>query len=154
MLNRIKAWFKTRRSKPLDELLAVQFDDFGVRVRVIEDLDPAWNQAFTWDRVRRVCFEDGGMLSSDLIYVSLVDPEQIVTVPTEAQGGAEFFGAICNRGLFPEAIWRKAIGDTSGGLHCWPRDGLPASSEPSETPERAGPDGASQQSGDGGQPKR
>jgi hypothetical protein len=32
-----------------------------------------------------------------------------------------FLGALCDKGLFPEAVWRKAVGDTSGGKHCWPR---------------------------------
>ena len=126
MLSRIKEWLKTRKPRPLGELLAVEFDDVGCRVVVIEELDPEWNQEFTWNRVRRVCFKDGGMLSSDIVYLSLVHPEQVVAVPTEARGGAEFFGQICDSGLLPEAIWRKAVGDTSGGLHCWPEGDLPA----------------------------
>ena len=72
-----------------------------------------------------MCFKDGGMLSSDIIYVSLKDPDKVMAVLTEASGGAAFLGALCERGLFPEAVWRKAMGDTSGGMHCWP----PASSD-------------------------
>ena len=60
------------------------------------------------------------MLSSDIIYVSLKDPDKVMAVLTEASGGAAFLGALCERGLFPEAVWRKAMGDTSGGMHCWP----------------------------------
>ena len=140
MLHRFKSWLTSRKPKPLSELLAVEFDDAGGRVLGVEELDPEWNQEFTWDRVRRVCFKDGGMLSSDIVYLSLVHPEQVVAVPTEARGGAEFFGQICERGLLPEAIWRKAVGDTSGGLHCWLEGELPANrvargfSPPAPTP--------------------
>jgi hypothetical protein len=67
-----------------------------------------------------VCFADGGMLSSDLVYVSLNDREKPAVVPTEARGGPAFFGALAERGYFPEHVWRRAVGDTSGGLHCWP----------------------------------
>lgn len=127
VFSKIRAWLKSKSPRPLSDFLAVEFDDAGGRVVVIEELDPEWNQEFTWNRIRRVCFKDGGMLSSDVVYLSLVQPEQVVAVPTEARGGAELFGQICGRGLLPEPVWRKAVGDTSGGLHCWPEGDLPAS---------------------------
>ena len=108
------------RRKPLDELLTIEFDDDGVRVRVLEQLQPEWNQSFEWKNIRRVCFKDGGMLSSDIVYVSLLDPDSVVTIPTAARGGHDLFGALCDRGYFPESVWRRAVGDTSGGMHCWP----------------------------------
>lgn len=126
MLEKIKQWWRSRQPKPLSELLTVEFDDLGVRVRVIGDIDPEWNQEFSWSRIRRVCFKDGGLFSSDLVYVSLVEPEKVAVIPTEASGGAAFFGTLCERGLFPEEVWRRAVGDTSGGLHCWPEGELPA----------------------------
>lgn len=126
MLNKIKHWWKSRQLRPLNEFLTVEFDDSGVRVRVLGDIDPEWNQEFSWIRIRRVCFKDGGILSSDIIYVSLVEPEKLAVIPTEANGGHKFFGELCDRGLFPEKVWRRAIGDTSGGLHCWPEGELPA----------------------------
>ena len=109
----------------MSEKLSVEFDDLQIRVRVLADLEPSWNQTFDWLNIRRVCFKDGGMLSSDIIYVSLKDPDKVMAVLTEARGGAAFLSALCDRGLFPEAVWRKAMGDTSGGMHCWP----PASSD-------------------------
>ena len=120
MLETLKAWFASRPRVRLADVLAVDFDDAEVRVRVVSDLEPEWNQTFRWGDITRVCFKDGGMLSSDLVYVSLGDRPKPAVVPTEARGGHEFFGAVCERGYFPEHIWRRALGDTSGGLHCWP----------------------------------
>lgn len=122
MLKHIKEWLASRKTKPLNKLLSVEFDETRVVVRVLEELDPEWNQTFLWQDIKRVCFKDGGLFSSDLIYLSLSDREKPAVFPTEAEGGHELFGAICARGLFPEHVWRKAVGDTSGGLHCWPTD--------------------------------
>jgi hypothetical protein len=122
VLTSLKKWIASRRAKPLDRLLAVEFDDHEIRVRVLEDLDPSWNQTFEWSNIRRVCFKDGGMWSSDVVYVSMRHPDIVHAVPTEARGGHEFFGALCDKDLFPEAVRRRAVGDTTGGLHCWPED--------------------------------
>ena len=120
MFERLKAWLKARKAKPLDELLAVEFDDEDIRVVALEGMSPDWNQSLKWASIKRVCWKDGGLWGSDLVYLSQIQPDIVVTIPTEARGGHEFFGALCNRGLFPELIWRRALGDTSGGLHCWP----------------------------------
>jgi len=119
MLNSLKQWY-ARRRRTMSEQLGVELDDSQVRVNVLADLEPSWNQAFDWSNIRRVCFKDGGLSSSELIYISLLQPDKVMVVPTEAKGGAAFVGALCDRGLFPEAVWRKAMGDTSGGMHCWP----------------------------------
>jgi len=116
----IKKLFKRRA--PLQELLVVEFDEQEIRVRVLAELEDEWNQTFAWSNIRRVCFKDGGMVSSDIVYVSLRQPDKVCTVPTEARGGNEFFGALCEKGYFPEAVWRRAVGDTGGGLHCWPEN--------------------------------
>lgn len=120
MLASLKKLFKRRA--PLNELLAVEFDEREVRVKVLAELEAEWNQTFTWDNIRRVCFKDGGMTSTDVVYVSLREPDRVCTIPTEAKGGHELFGALCEKGYFPEAVWRRAVGDTSGGLHCGPED--------------------------------
>jgi len=119
-LARFRTWWQSRRPRPLKELLAVEFDDAEVRVRVLGELEESWNQTFQWVHVKRVCFKDEGMWQSDTVYISLSDRVKPAVVPTEAQGGHVFFGALCDRGLFPEHAWRKAVGDTSGGMHCWP----------------------------------
>jgi hypothetical protein len=93
MLEGLKSWLRSR-SKPLNQLLAVEFDDSQVQVSVLEELEAGWNQSFQWTDITRVCFEDGGMLSSDVIYVCLQDRVKPVVVPTEARGGHDFFGAL------------------------------------------------------------
>jgi len=85
-------------------------------------MDPAWNQTFEWSNIRRVCFKDGGMFGSDIIYISLKSPDKVHTVLSMASGGSDFFGALCDKGYFPEAVWRRAIAESSGGMHCWPED--------------------------------
>ena len=120
MLKSLWAWWNPRAGKPLGELLVVEFDDAQVRVRVLADLEAEWNQTFQWSNITRVCFKDGGLLSSDVVYVSLNDRQKPAVVPTEALGGPQFFGELCHRGYLPESVWRRAVGDTSGGLHCWP----------------------------------
>ena len=122
MLELIASWLKRRRRRPLGELLTVEFDDRDVRVKVLADLPAEWNQNFEWADIRRVCFKDGGMRGSDVIYISLRSQDVVKTVPTEAQGGHAFFAALCDKGYFPEDVWRRAVGDTSGGTHCWPED--------------------------------
>ena len=117
---RLATWWATRRPKPLSEQLAVTFDEQAVAVRVLADLEPAWNQTFRWGDVHRVCVTDGGLFGSDLVRVVLRGPERVVTVPVEAAGGNAFFGALCDRGLLPEAVWRAAMGETGGATHCWP----------------------------------
>lgn len=119
-LKSIKAWFLFKRPKPLSELLSVQFDDDKIKMLVLNRLDPALNQDFAWRDISRVCFKDEGLYSSDSIIIYLNGRELPVVVPSEAKGGSEFFGALTERGYFPEEVWRRAIGETSGGVHCWP----------------------------------
>lgn len=119
-LQSIKAWLLSKRPKPLSELLSVEFDDESVKVHVLGKLDPAWNQEFSWADISRVCFKDEGLYSSDSIIIQLNGRERPVIVPIEAKSGTEFFGTLTKRGYFPEEVWRRAIGETAGGIHCWP----------------------------------
>jgi len=119
-LQSIKAWFLARRPKPMSELLTVEFDDARVRVLVLAGLDPAWNQEFVWADIVRVCFKDEGLYTSDSIIIQLHGRERPVVVPSEAKGGSEFFGALSERGYFPQEVWQRATGETSGAMHCWP----------------------------------
>ena len=119
-LKSIKAWFLSRRPKPFSELLSVQFDDDRVKVLVLERLDPALNQDFAWADISRVCFKDEGLNSSDSIIIQLNGRERLVVLLSEVKGGSEFFGALTERGYFPEEVWRRAIGETGGSIHCWP----------------------------------
>ena len=125
ILRLLSAWWSSRRPKPLSELLAVEFDEEIVRVRVLDRLEPGWNQSFAWKDVRRVCFKDEGLSSSDIVFVTVKGREKPVAILMEARGANAFFGAITERGLFPEEVWRKAMGETGGALHCWPTGALP-----------------------------
>ena len=106
---------------PLDQLLSVEFDNDEVRVMVLEKMDAEWNQKFLWTDIRRVCFKDEGLYSSDSIRIELKDRQSPVVVLTEARGGTAFFGALTERGYFPEEVWRRAMGETGGATYCWPQ---------------------------------
>jgi len=116
----VAEWWSKRRPKSLDQLLAVQWDDEQVEIRVLERLAADWNQSFKWSDVVRVCFTDAGIYSSDGLLIEVAGRDNPVAVLTEAKGGSEFFGALAKRGLFPEDVWRKAIRETGGATHCWP----------------------------------
>jgi len=106
--------------KPLREQLFVDFDDVGVRMRAPDGNDERWNRAFGWSEIVRVCFRDEGLDQSDLLFIELRGKPEPVVVPTEATGGSALFGELATRGLFPEGVWRKAIGETGGRTYCWP----------------------------------
>lgn len=118
--NSLKSWWAAHRPKKLDELLAVEFDAEEVRVMVLERLEKDWNQSFHWSDVERICFKDEGLSSSDILFIDIKGREKPVAVLTEARGGTKFFGELAERGLFPEEVWRKAMGETGGAMHCWP----------------------------------
>lgn len=112
--------------RPMAKRVSVAFDQ--VHVRVVDAQDPAadWNQQFAWADVIRVCFVDGGLDDSDYLFFTLREQEKPQVVPTEVPGGPELFGAVVDRGLFPEDVWRKAIAETGGRTHCWPPHEEPA----------------------------
>ncbi|HTD04062.1 hypothetical protein [Undibacterium sp.] len=105
----------------MDQKLSVEFDDNEVRVIVLEQLEATWNQEFRWNDIDRVCFKDGGLYSSDVILIELKGRQTPAVILTEARGGNDFFGALTDRGYFPEEVWRRAMGETSGAMYCWPQ---------------------------------
>lgn len=118
---RIRAGWNARKTLSLDKCLAVEFDAEGIRVLVLQRVSMNWEQAFRWDEIAKVCFKDGGIYRSDILFIELRDQEKPAVVPTEARGGSEFFGELCGRGLFPLEVMRSAIRETGGGMHCWPQ---------------------------------
>lgn len=120
IISAIKKWWLSRRPKPLDQLLEVKFDSEGVSVEVIDRLELDWNQTFLWKDVTRICFRDGGLYSSDVIFVETRGNDKPAVILTEARGGGSFFGELTNRGLFPDEVWRRAIAETGGATYCWP----------------------------------
>ena len=119
-ITRLASWWEARKPKSLDRLLAVDFDEVQVRVRVLERLSPDWNQTFQWSEIDRVCFKDAGLYSSDALFIELKGREKPAVVLIEAARGTAFFGALCDRGYFPEKVWRQAMAETGGRVHCWP----------------------------------
>lgn len=103
-------------------MLSVEFDSDGVRVHVLARLEQSWNQAFGWGEITRVCYKANGLHGSDSILVQVRFRDIPVVIPIDARGGSAFCGTLCERGFFPGEIWRKAVGDISGGSHCWPPD--------------------------------
>ena len=120
LLEKCVSWLRSRKPKSWSEKLSVQFDEREVKVVVLDRLEPAWNQTFLWADIKQVCFMDGGLHSSDVILVHLHGRSQPAAVLTEASGGAAFLGALTERGYFPEEVWRRAMGETGGAMHCWP----------------------------------
>jgi hypothetical protein len=119
-LTRLRTWIAARRSRPLSELLSVEFDEEEVRVIVLDRFEATWNQSFRWSDIVRVCFQDAGIFASDILFIELTGRINPAVVLTEAKGGSAFFGALCGRGFLPEDVWRKAISETGGATHCWP----------------------------------
>lgn len=120
ILGKLRDWLQSRKRKPLNQLLSISFDEVTVRVVVLAELDAGWNQSFRWSDVERVCFKDEGLYASDLILIQQIGRDKPIVVPTEADGATEFLGALTVRGYFPEQLWKDAVGETNGGLHCWP----------------------------------
>ena len=120
LANLVRQWWQARRPKRADEMLVVTFDEHEIQIRALEGMSPEWNQSLSWSNIKRVCWKDGGIYSSDMVYISRVEPDSVFVFPTEARGGDELFGALCERGFFPEHLWRQALGSTNGGMYCWP----------------------------------
>lgn len=119
-LGRLRAWWATRKPKQVDELIAVEFDEREVRVLALAPVQSKLDRRFLWSDITRVCFKDEGLYSSDIITIELGASRPPAVVPTESHGGDAFFGALTERGYFPEQVWRRAMGETGGATHCWP----------------------------------
>lgn len=108
------------RGLRLDSWFHVTFDDTHVHLDVHPPGRPAWQDAFPWSAIVRVCFKDEGLYASDGLYIfTTLRPESFV-VPTEADGGDALFVALSERGYFPDEVFRQAISSTDGGFYCWP----------------------------------
>lgn len=121
-LERLKSAWSKLGPKKLSKCLLVEWDDATVRVRVLDRLNPEWNQDFLWTDITRVCFKDEGISKSDAILLQLREPGQWATVLTEAQGGPNFVSELVARGLFPRPMLDKAVASSGGGMYCWPPD--------------------------------
>jgi len=120
LVGRLKSAWSKRGPKGLSKCLLVERDDTTVRVRVLDRLNPEWNQDFLWADITKVCFQDQGISKSDAILLQLREQGKWATVLTEAQGGPNFVSELVARGLFPKHMLDKAVASSSGGMYCWP----------------------------------
>jgi hypothetical protein len=84
LIEKPKSWWTVWRPKNLSRCLRIEWDDTSVTVRVLEKLDLDWNQDFRWADVTRVCFRDGGISHSDILFLELRGREKPATILTEA----------------------------------------------------------------------
>lgn len=120
LLQRVSAWFKSRKPVPLGQWFFVTFDGEKVSIRAAPRGREPWEQEFSWSSVERICFKDEGPWASDGIYVFIsLRPESYV-IPTEASGGTEFLNELITPNFFPAEVAIKAAGSTDGGYYCWP----------------------------------
>jgi len=117
LIEKIKAWW----ARPTEaSCMVVERDNGVIRVLTLPPLDPGFHRQFRWEDITRVCFEDGGISLSDLLFIECRNQEKPAVIFTEAKGAAEFLAELVQRGLFPETIFKKAIGSSGGGMYCWP----------------------------------
>src|SRR5262245_42971815 len=116
----LKSWVSKLRRRPVSSLLAIDWDETSVRVCVLDELEPFWNQEFRWADVTRVCFKDEGIYASDILFLEVAGRENPICILTEARDGPAFIGQLVVRGLFPEHVFKKALGCSNGGMICWP----------------------------------
>ena len=126
VLDGLKRWFRKRTTNPTAEGLRVTWDDERVLVTATPSMEENWNQEFRWADVTRVCFKDAGIQFSDILFVFVQGREEPHLVLTEAESGSAFFAQLVERKLFPRDLFAKAIGSTSGEMHCWPPEIRPS----------------------------
>jgi len=120
LVQRLKSWLLSFGGHPVSGLLAVDWDETTVRVQVLDQLEPFWNQEFRWADVTRVCFKDEGLFASDILFLEVAGREYPICILTEARQGPEFVGQLAGRGLLPLDVVKKAAGCTNGRMICWP----------------------------------
>ncbi|MBI4951098.1 MAG: hypothetical protein HY908_03630 [Myxococcales bacterium] len=103
--------------QPVSGWFTVEHD--AERVRLRSSAGEGWDASFAWADIERVCFEAADFLMSDSIYVFVRGRAESYVIPSDAQGGAAFWGALVERKLFDAELAIRAA--TSGpGLFCWP----------------------------------
>jgi hypothetical protein len=105
----------------LETWFFVSFDAVTVRIRAGPPGQEPWAQEFPWSSIVRVCFQAEDFEVSDGVYVfTSLRPESFV-IPTEANGGSEFWGEVLRRKLFDAELATQAASATNQ-LFCWPRE--------------------------------
>jgi hypothetical protein len=104
----------------LSEWYEVSYDKTYVYRNVNPPKDgEAWDDKFRWEDIIIICFNRGDYMITDEIYIFTNQREESYVIPTECEGGAEFWGEIVRRELFdPQLAIDVAIGKTDD-LVCW-----------------------------------
>lgn len=126
MLQILINWFKdfwtpsSELSNELSKWYFVEFDERLIYVKAHPPHKQGWQYQFAWQDIVRVCFESGGLDVSDCLYIWIDNQEDSYMIPTEANGGSEFFLELNRRGLFPDDLMKQAACSTDGRLYCYP----------------------------------
>lgn len=99
----------------------VSFDEQTVYLNVNPPGGKEWKVQFHWKNVIRVCFKSEDLWMSDEIYIFISKRPESYVIPTEADGGPEFWGEIIRRDLFDANLAIK-IATATEGLYCWPEE--------------------------------
>jgi len=70
----------------------VSFDEQTVYLNVNPPGGKEWKVQFHWKNVIRVCFKSEDLWMSDEIYIFISKRPESYVIPTEADGGPEFWG--------------------------------------------------------------
>jgi hypothetical protein len=98
----------------------VNFDEMAVHRRVTPHGSEGWSDHFYWHDVIRVCFQAGGFLDQDEVFIFTNQKPESYQIPMEAIGAPELMGELSRRGLFGTALLLEAM-QNSGVLYCHPK---------------------------------
>ncbi|MBD3255167.1 MAG: hypothetical protein GF383_08735 [Candidatus Lokiarchaeota archaeon] len=105
----LSAWFK------------VKFDEKSIYLDVRPPNREGWDAEIHWQDIVRICFVPGSLFEPDDIYIFIKQRPESFVIPTEADGAANLWSQIINRGLFDAKLAIEAATSTEG-LFCWPPD--------------------------------
>lgn len=109
LFSRLNSWWDRHKPLPVNKMMAVEYDDTTVRVKVLKRLEPEWNQTFRWIDVVHTCFRDGGISEPDMLLIYVHKRDQPVVVMMEAEGAAELLRALKSLGLFKQETLLNAM---------------------------------------------
>lgn len=105
----------------LSEWFRVSFSKTQIELNVEPPGREPWKSSIKWERIIRICFKSGDLLSSDEIFIFTDERPESWFIPTEASGGIEVWYEILKRGLFDAETAIKAATATNE-LFCCPED--------------------------------
>ena len=105
---------------PIIEWFHVTFDDELIRVHLDAPGQEEIRESISWSEIIRVCFKTGDFMSPDEIYIFINSRPESYLIPSVAEGGADLWGEIINRGLFDAELAIKAATSPADELFCWP----------------------------------